>query len=1017
MNQLDQLDVFISYARMDGAQFAARFHRDLQAHPSHRFSVWYDGLITSQDWDRIIEQKVAAADVFLAVLTRGSPDRDWCRDEIALARLHNVAIFVLKMHDDVVVDQLALVRKPVIDYATLGEEAAWTDLLRRLEAEAAPERVQESIDAALADDVQRGADSRQKQSRRDRLERRQQEQQRTTGARAPSGEATGPEPAGSAPAPTSMRFVNELPTVAQTEFRDHVPALQRVDEALRDPGVRLIVLTGPDGAGKTAMVGEVRKRLADGQFATRMAGFAYLAGGGYRPVSAGTVLLDLARLVPDDEKAVELGRLLRRDARLTAKIDAVLDVLGPTPVVMAIDDADELLDKAGRFRDHELRVIVRELVRRENHGVRFLLVTDRNPRGLAREHGQHLRMCPIDGGLPEKETRPFLAALDTAQVLQLHAIPEDQLVRLSVVSDGNPRFLELIYCLLRVDPRPPLTAVLDDITRPGMTAIEATAALLQHIVGSLDRTQRRVAQGLAVYGRPVPAEAVDYLLEEYVVDVRSAPILHRLLEQRLVRRDADRYFLPPHPDAELIRSTILAGTADDWDRDPKPYTLPFLRHRAADYFAAKRAERIAVTSLDDLRLEFSEIELRIAAGGIPAAIELMEQVDNDYLTRWGLSGALEEWRRQIRRDLPAGRLAAHNLSYLAAGLDGGDDDETADIASALAVAIHQPWARRAPRGRLQLTIQLALAEREAGRLTAAARRLRTAAWLCRFKSMSYEEALGRDGLALCLAQLGRFRAATRQFSRAARLVRALDGPQRDEVDGTICLNWGWLYGQFGDADRALDLLDNGLRVATAAHDIVLEGRLLDGQAAVLSDYRDPQLAVAPAERAAEIGVRTPNVNLSRQANVTLAYAYLRTNQIAQAAAAAQAAVRLPPGPRALAAWAAYGTALFRAGDDAGARDAFYAACTEAWLRIDREPGAYQTYEVAGLALSGLAVCGEPSRLSRAVDAYRRARRIAPVAGASRRCAIHLRLLGSEADPEVINTALRAATGEDQTLTR
>ena len=64
-------------------------------------------------------------------------------------------------------------------------------------------------------------------------------------------------------------------------------------------------------------------------------------------------------------------------------------------------------------------------------------------------------------------------------------------------------------------------------------------------------------QALAIYGRPVPPVAVDYLLQPYVPGIDSAPVLGRLVNMQFVRRDAGRYYLhqvdrdyalEPHPE-------------------------------------------------------------------------------------------------------------------------------------------------------------------------------------------------------------------------------------------------------------------------------------------------------------------------------------------------------------------------------------------------------------------------------------------------------------------------------------
>jgi hypothetical protein len=208
----------------------------------------------------------------------------------------------------------------------------------------------------------------------------------------------------------------------------------------------------------------------------------------------------------------------------------------------------------------------------------------------------------------------------------------------------------------------------------------------------------------------------------------------------------------------------------------------------------------------------------------------------------------------------------------------------------------------------------------------------------------------------------------------------------------------------------MDRLDEGAAVADAMPDLVLQGRFLDSRAALLCDRSDADLAVEPAIRAADIGIRTGNTALSRDANVTLALAYLQSGNLTDAPAAARAAVQQAPGARALAAWAVMGVVRFGTGDLDGARAAFHTACTEGWLRLERDTAEFAVHDALGIALTGLEVCGEPHRLWRALEAFAAARAIAPVRGARRRAVAQLDLFGRTVGREALRAARAAADG-------
>lgn len=1015
-DDLDHIRIFLSYAWSDGGDLVARLYDQL-SEASPRFAPWYDRRGRPEmAFDRELQMQLHRSDVLILVLTRDVPHGEWVRDEIAYARKWNIKIIVAKMHDDVN-DMISVIRLPPIDF-TADREAAFAQLVEDLErianADGVTDALGERIRAAdAASDPRHHAFAEES---RDRLEEEQVRAadpgaaRRRTQERVRSGMRQEHESKPAARPGGGMRLINEMPEVAQThKFYDRLPMLRQIEQALSAPNVRIVLLVGDGGNGKTALVGEVRQRLADGEFRASAAGFIYLAVGGYRGVTATTLLDDLGRLIPDTASQTRVRRRLRERLSLRVKLDEILAALGITSAVVAIDNLDDLLDEDGGLRDAELDAVVRTLVWRRDHGIRLLLIARRQPRALVREHRPYVRSCTLDEGLPD--IRPFFEELDTTRVLDLASVRDADIVRLNLISAGKPRFIELVYCLMRSDPDMTVESVCAAIAPEGTetTPPEAMTALLQLIMSRLDRTQRRVVQGLAVFGRPVRPDAVDFLLEKYVVGIDSAPILRRLAEWRLIRRDGDRYFLPPDPDTKQIRETIPPGDKEDFKSLHDLFTRPFLLHRAAGYFGeVGRRPDVTINRLADLQPLFNEIDLLITGGGYRPAVKRMAEIDVKYLTRWGQSAVLVPWRLMVRGKLGSERLEAHNLSFLIAARYGDEDySEWAEVR--LVEAMGQRWARSGGRDRLRLRVQLADVQQDGGKLTSAAGHYRTTALRFLLRRMRYEEAWSRTSLGLCLARLGRFAQAERELAKAGRISATLEDQQRAEIATITLLNQGWLYGQLGKIQQALETLDKGMEAARDMASLRLQGRLLDGRAALLCDCGKADEAVPLARRAADIGVRTRHPALAREAYVTLALAYLHSGDLDNAETAAQAAVEHPPGIRALGAWATYGLVLFRKDERGSARTAFHRACTEAWLRLDREPGEYVALDAAGLALCGLQLCEEPNRIQPAVEAYRKARRLAPDAdGARRRAVSQLGLFGDRAAQDILDTARRAA---------
>jgi tetratricopeptide (TPR) repeat protein len=356
---------------------------------------------------------------------------------------------------------------------------------------------------------------------------------------------------------------------------------------------------------------------------------------------------------------------------------------------------------------------------------------------------------------------------------------------------------------------------------------------------------------------------------------------------------------------------------------------------------------------------------------------------------------------------------AANLSYLISA-KAGEEDHTGRWADRLTEVLAQPWLAKTPQDRIRFGIQLADVRMDSGFLDEAAKRFDEAARRCRPRTMRYEGVMARATRGLLLARLGAFKDARDEFDQARTWLPAVPDDKRGEATSVLALSEGWMLGQLADP-RAQSVLEQGLKAAEDSRDTLLRARLLDGLAVVLCDNRQTDAAIHLAADAARIAMRSGNQKLCRITNVTLALAYLLSGNAADTGnteAAVRAAGQQPPGHEALGARAFEGVVEMRKCDLVAARAAFHTACTEAWLRLQRAPGEFAAYDAAGLALTGLELCGEPHRLARALDMYREARRIAPVRGARRRARMHLSLLDGPNHGEAVEIARRAADGDD-----
>lgn len=1014
-----QLLAFISYSQADCGPFANRLRDQLRS-LSPPVEPWLDlDQPRGYPFSPEITKAIGGCDLLLFVITADSAESPWCRRELGYAT--EIGKRVLALQKDNSVDPLEILELnglPPIDFEDW--ERGWSELQRELSLLDAPKTRISSLEKQL-DVFARSARNAQGR-RRERYEqkaaeleariaqeRRRQDQPGTAGPQEMHPGQFGEQADGTAAVerPDSrIRILSEPPPLFPNLFLDRIVETRRLEDRLRDSSIRLLAIVGGAGIGKTAMIVRLVDDLRSIPGQLPIDAFLYLPADGSRPIGPAILLEELSRIVPDGEASATLGEDLNDSAlALSAKIDVILRQLAGSRVIVVIDSAETLLDKGGRLRAYELDELFRGLLSRRDHGVKLVLATRSAPEPLLREFRVSAERLQVDNGLPGPDAMHFLRSLDSSGVYELGAASEEYLEDVRRLTDGNPRALELVYSVLKDDPELSLPGLLDD-----MESASGNQDMLSYLVGRLfdrlDPVDRRVMQALSIYGRPVQATAVDYLLHSYMKGYESETTLQRLLDRRLVRQDRDRFYVPGSPDGQRLLDGIPFGQAADRGRNPPPLTQQAMFQLAADYFETRRKQRIE--RISDLSPWFAEIDLRMRGQDYITALRLISTIDRDYLVGWGQSTAVAFWREYLKDKLGDENWELHNLSMLAYAYRLQEDLDGAQ--ALLKEAVKRAGRLGDGQNLVRLTNELGSVQFENGEVTNAARSYEQGRRAARKQRMRLEEAKARDGLMLCDAEIGRFRQALDHHRGAWEALNDLHDKDSDTLRAELLLNVSSIHSQLGRNVDALDLLEQGRKLARELHEELLEGWILNSEAQVLIEGH-PAQAIKPATEAVSIGARTRNPNLSRDANTSLALAYLCAGNLNAASEAADAAAKYRQSRRALGAFALQGITAYRKGDLEKARLAFQDALLQAEKLRERERRNYQVLDLAGLAQYGLALCGDPDRFDSAIRAYREARAITRQQGAVRRALCLLDELGRD-DPEGLSGVRRAANGSN-----
>ncbi|RAO30074.1 hypothetical protein ONO86_05626 [Micromonospora noduli] len=786
--------------------------------------------------------------------------------------------------------------------------------------------------------------------------------------------------------------INEMPAIASSGFYDRAETVALILHELVGAEYRLIVLKGQDGVGKTAVVRAIR----DGQEAAEepsLRSVLYFSARGYRWISAPVLLADLVGLAEEADQESLLSEV--RSAPWRAVADKVISKIGTARIAVVIDDADRLFGQDGRWTDLDLRDLIAHLVTSSGHPVSVLMLVREVPAAL--RNGRHTMLVGLEEGLPFRYAEDLLRKMDDARgTLGLATASTAQLEWLHEGTAGLPRSMELVVGLLTLNRSQTIDQVADLLEH----ADNAPRALFTELFGCLGVEERRVLQALAVFVRPVPADAVAYLLAEAHPTLRAAASLEHLRHARVVHSYGDRYYLSAQQ-ADLVLSTLpteeSAGPAS-------LITKEHLRRRGVTYFRSHHQK--PASAIDDLWPQFGEIELLMRTHDWEEAMSLMNEIDDMYLSRWGQSHVLTSWRTTLKHVLDRTESRGSNLSYLRAAMRqyDGDTGGLEDVDEAYGLA-HKLGDRK---NVIVVTVQWANLLADRGELAEAAERYREAIDESQIYGLPGLEVKARTGLAACAAKHGDFDLAEHQMAEAARLNDSMSlGPEGDDRRASQLINQAWLRSLRGDHATARGLLLKARVLAERSCSDARTAWVLGGLAANALATGDHKRAIRLAQDGAQTALRLGNHRLLREINSTCGFALLAAGDLATAADVADTAADYASPVTVVSVLNLTGLVAFRQGQNDKARAAFRDAAQQLRMRNQRKDD-YQLLDAEGLALAGLALVDGASP-DEAASAFRQARNLTREQGVVDHNEFLLGLFGDDADQTCL-AAIRAAAG-------
>ena len=1012
---------FISYSRVDAEDFARRLADQVVAGPPS-YSVWLDirDLQPGGDWDIQIRDALQSCGGVLFVMTADSvQDHSVTKSEWGWALKYKKPVIPLRAEADIELP-FRLASRQFVDFSD-GFDVGLARLRNYLDSVGSPKWMLQDLRDQLAEaerELPRAGLQQRPRIRQDidELSRRVAEQERLvadpraatrrTEERIAAGLEQQRQPDRPEVAPARARFVNQPPVAVPGYFQDRHVESELIGQFLADDE-RILTVVGRGGVGKTAMVCRLLKALEGGRLPDDLGeldvdGIVYLSPSGAHPVSFPNLFDDLCRLL-SDEAAGRLRKSYQDPHQTpTGLMRALLDAFPSGPVVVLLDNLEDVIDSSSAdlwLTDPVLDEALRALLSAPPHGVKVIVTTRVAPKGLLLDHPERQRRLDLDEGLASPYAEQVLQARDPDGRLGLKTAPDELLDRARERTRGYPRALEALAAILSADRGTTLPELLAETAGLPGNVVEA---LVGEAFSRLDWLAQQVMQALAVYPVPVPPVAIDYLLQPNQPTIDAAPVLGRLVNMQFVRRETGRYYLH-QVDRDYALSRLSEGEPADQDADPPLFTRQALLHRGADYFEQTRTPRGDWKSLDDLAPQLAEFELRYQGGDYDTAAQVLLSIGSDYLIQWGHYRLTAEMHQRLQGRLDDPWTKADSMSDLGECYRVlGEFTQAIDLFEQ-ALAIDREIGDR---NREATALgSLATCYGELGQFTQAIEIFEQALAIDQEAGNRRGEVVGLGSLGNCYGFLGQTRRAIGLYEQALAIAQEL-GDRNSEAIALGCL--ATRYGELGQAARAIDLYEQALAIAQELGYRYQEALAFAGLGETHCDRGLWGQGAEYCQQAIEIADAIGSAEGQSETRRVLARIQLLAGDLGAARqTTSDARGHDYPFHRAELSLLS-GIIQLRQERPAVAVREFQQAITQAGQQLEHASGAYQALDTKALALCGLALTSDPGNAAaEASIAFRTTRVNTSVDGITRRTLALFDALAA-ADPSSILAPIRPA---------
>ncbi|MDR5752554.1 MULTISPECIES: TIR domain-containing protein [unclassified Caballeronia] len=436
-------------------------------------------------------------------------------------------------------------------------------------------------------------------------------------------------------------------------FEDRTRERKKIADFIIDEWTFLIAVYGRHGVGKRTLVARALQETACGKDVSRP---IYIDAA----QSPSTVFTDILQKLTDtlDDEAKQRVEKTREIPQISVErtLEEIARHIGGKPRLVVIERLDEIVERTSNTVDHHMAQFLRYIASGTWHPFKVVLTTSVVPHEFRTLNLPHFRPVPLDHGLPSPDVRKVLDALDNDGCLGLKHSSDVLLARVLSVTHGYPLAIERFVTILMNDPATRPDSLIDRIERAIASAEERMpdyddfiSALVGAAFKRCSKDEQTVTQALAVYETPVPKEAVLFLLEKWGPEIELQSVIRQLLLSHLVSQDGDKLTLH-----RVDREYALSKLAERH--------RVALRRRAAAWFRRLELPARAWHTETDLNPHFAQFNIFLRTRDYAHALHILDSIA-PFLNRRGYFVRLAELSRALRKEEVSNAIACKALSY------------------------------------------------------------------------------------------------------------------------------------------------------------------------------------------------------------------------------------------------------------------------------------------------------------------------------------------------------------------